>query len=282
MSEASKKIVPLEASAAPSFKFFCEWLLESDHILRRWALDTEQMVSDAEPSQPDKKIRKRQVSRNLYSLSMLTTTARADCANLHSSLVGAIQSGREGPNVESDIFLGLSACSESREPVTISQILASLCAQLLESQPNLVDSLDVSIEEADIAIQFPLSTSLEALLWRCLKKLVVPDFLGRIYVMVYQPSNTTLSKPLAAFYEEILGWIKASEVPARFLFVSQVEPHSQEGSPIRPDIHSYVTLNAKNALVEPVHCHHHLKMHYRKQWRSNFHYNLLTLLCSSS
>jgi hypothetical protein len=162
-------------------------------------------------------------------------------------LVRAIQSARHDSSTESDVFRGIIAYFSSGASATISQILAALCAKILETQPNLVECLDTSIDEVDVAIHFPYSDSLEDILWKCLKNLLGPDFTGRIYVMIYQPDDMTLSNPFAAFYDNLLSWLGASEVPARYLFVRHVKELEQGST--GSDLEICVAPGAEESLI---------------------------------
>jgi len=247
LREASPAIVPLDNTDGKLYPVFCEWLVESNVMVKRWALDTEPTVSELDGSASAV----RGECRNLLKLSIVTGTDSGDCSGLHSSLVQVIRSKRLDSNLETDVFFGISACFAGGEPSTTSQILATLCLQLLESNPNLLKSLDTPIEDVDVAIQFPHSTSLESLLWKCLERLLGPDFPGRMYLMVYPPSDATLSQSFNKFYHKCLSWLSASEVSASFLFVRQVEECDPPGS-VGSNYQMCIAVADADGLIEPL------------------------------
>ena len=217
-------------NSKPIFRNLCKWFL-LHHRLYDWVRESRyafyskkdlgfmehipMLVESALTSIP----RDGQSSESKYIRVLPLTGAFQSSMALTSSLITSIRESR--PQM-TDIFTTLALYGPRTGRVTKTQLLGSLCKQLLTSDRRLCYRIQPHLADAQRALRGANHHWIYVILWRILKAMLTSPNLAQVFIITQEPSDKAYASPFLNLLTDFYGLFKTTDVRCRIL-IAQTE-----------------------------------------------------------
>jgi ankyrin repeat protein len=130
-------------------------------------------------------------------------------------------------------------------PVLKSHLMASLCKQMLEGHPELIDHLDfLPIVDFESGIQTFNADLHDFLLWKCFETLASASVSWDTYILIYEPPNADLATAFRQLYHELFDFVKERQIFVKVLFLRDATTTYDERRDTWPGPCTNIVLNS--------------------------------------
>ncbi|KAM6483360.1 ankyrin repeat-containing domain protein [Trichoderma sp. SZMC 28011] len=212
--------VPIQQRVTPIYKNLCDWIL-SDDVLASWLSNNSVSALASQESDLKSPVKSEMsaASRALITLSLHKVIHETSI--LTSSLIASIEAKERGKYA----FVTLAHRQPQILPLTETQLMASLCCQILLSNPNLFDQIWPLFRTLQKAIRGHNTVWKNIILWKVLKILLSEKTTRETLIIIHQPSDPSFSASFLSLAANINNLIHATEIHCKILIIQTLPVH---------------------------------------------------------
>ncbi|XXH00711.1 hypothetical protein Hte_007061 [Hypoxylon texense] len=231
----------------PAYKNLCNWILSSEELTiwmseplpraNKYVQKSEAGKSRGPDSTPHTEsttqipaeTRNNSLELEMNSIRVLELGGLVQHSTvLADSLIASLKDSRRQPT---DVFLDLAHNLPRYLPLTRTQLLSSLCQQLLAWSPTLFCQHKLLFSEGQDALSGFNSKWSEAVLWRYLKAILMKIAAGQTFLLIHEPVEPDFCAPFKQLISDIIDFVDANDVRLKVLYLrTTVAPNSPENS----------------------------------------------------